>query len=407
MDFAVERFPSENDRSSSPFSCCPQPLFDDSQLIATMDGRSYKILVRRSDKLCHFPGDRPQVYGKPSLQSLLKHNKTLTFLSARPIRVVRPVRPESFSMSAVSMEPIQASAAIRRSGRVSKEIPIVFSGADAAGRAFCEQTKTLVLSLHGASVICHQKLIPEQEAYLRVMSNNREIEVRICGQIGERQDGYIYGVAFADPDVNFWRIEFPPAEALPQGLIPVTLECSGCRRQIDLQFDATEMDVYTVNEGALRYCSQCAVSTLWRIAAERIIPKVRTPGPKVESAVPQIAELPAQIEAQVATESIAEPVSFPPRQNRRSERRMRVKFNACIRVSGWSDEVVLCEDMSRGGFSFHSGREYAVETLLEAAVPYTQGAMSIFVPGQIANVTPLQNGKLFRYGVAYIRSPKR
>ncbi|HTZ76091.1 MAG TPA: PilZ domain-containing protein [Candidatus Aquilonibacter sp.] len=309
-------------------------------------------------------------------------------------------------MNGVSIEPTEISAAgIRRSGRISKEIPIVFSGADVGGRAFSEETKTLVLSLHGASVICHHKLIPEQEAYLRVIANNREIEVRICGQIGEREDGYIYGVAFADPDVDFWKIEFPPAEALPKDLVPVTLECSGCHRQVDLQFDATEMDVYTVNEGALRYCSQCGVSTMWRIAAKRIAAKVQPASTKMGSAS-QVTPGPAPGERQLALEPVA-PISAPSPPNRRSERRTKVKFNACIRVSGRSDDVAPCEDMSRGGFSFHSSREYSVETLIEAAVPYTPGGMSIFVPAQIANVTRLQNGRLFRYGVAYIRSPKK
>ncbi len=311
-------------------------------------------------------------------------------------------------MSAVSTEPIQASiAGVRRSGRIPKEIPILLSGADAAGRAFSEQTKTLVLSLHGASVLCHQKLIPEQEAYLRVVSNNREIEVRICGQIGEREDGYIYGVAFVDPEVDFWRIEFPPAEALPNDLTPVTLECSGCRRQVDLQFDATEMDVYTVNEGALRYCSQCSASTLWRIAAKRIEREVQAATPRIEVAPPEVRIAQSRTAAQLAPRPLAVAVIPPPQPNRRSERRMKVKFNACIRVSGRSDDVVPCEDLSRGGFSFHSSREYPVETLIEAAVPYTHGGVSIFVPAQIANASPLQNGKLFRYGAAYIRSPKR
>jgi hypothetical protein len=296
---------------------------------------------------------------------------------------------------------------VRRSGRISKEIPVVLSGGDAAGRQFSESTKTLVLSLHGASVICHSKLIPEQEAYLRVISTNREAEVRICGEIGEREDGYIYGVAFTDPAINFWKIEFPPAEALPSDLIPVTLECSGCRRQTNLQFDATEMDVYTVNEGALRYCSKCALSTIWRISTERPVPKepVVAPHPVVPNAKPIAA---VQIQAPLTIEPIAAMAAVPPpRPNRRCERRTRVKFTACIRASGSAEEVVPCEDMSRGGFSFHSKRQYSVEAMIEAAVPYSPGGISIFVPAQIANVRELQNGTLFRYGVAYVRSSRR
>jgi hypothetical protein len=83
-----------------------------------------------------------------------------------------------------------------------------------------------------------------------------------------------------------------------------------------------------------------------------------------------------------------------------------VKCNVCIRLSGIADEIAPCEDMSRGGFSFRSARQYSVETMIEAAVPFTPGA-SIFVPAQIANVAPLPGAKLFRYGVAYLKSARR
>ncbi|HKV47215.1 MAG TPA: PilZ domain-containing protein [Candidatus Acidoferrales bacterium] len=333
-------------------------------------------------------------------------------------------------MSAVSTEPTQASVTVRRSGRISKEIPIILSGGDAAGRQFSERTRTLLLSLHGASVICHHKLIPEQEAYLRVISKNREAEVRICGQIGERDDGYIYGVAFADADIDFWRIEFPPAEALPNDLTPVTLECSGCRRQAALQFDATEMDVYVVNEGMLRYCSQCSLSTVWKIAtpkAEQGRPMGTPAGPRIPTGLSaenapaatshteiRLAVDPAPTPsagmkaASVPAAPIPPPIKpsvSPAQPNRRRDRRTKVKFNACIRISGGDEEIVPCEDMSRGGFSFRSERQYSVETTIEAAIPYEPG-MSIFVPAQIANVFELQGGKVFRYGVAYTRSPK-
>ncbi len=222
-------------------------------------------------------------------------------------------------MNAGSTEPTQTSATVRRSGRISKEIPIILSGGDASGRQFSERTRTLLLSLHGASVICHYKLVPEQEAYLRVISNNREIEVRVCGQIGERDDGYIYGAAFTNPDIDFWRIELPPAGALPSDLIPVTLECPGCRRRVSLQFDATEMDVYAVNEGMLRYCSRCGLSTVWKIAkgkAEHGSPAGLASAPPIRNAPPMMnreeIRLPVDPVSLASAQSEAAPVSVAP-----------------------------------------------------------------------------------------------
>jgi hypothetical protein len=297
------------------------------------------------------------------------------------------------------------STNVRRSGRLSQHIPIILSGGDADGRQFSERTTTLVLSRHGATILSQHKVIPEQEIYLRVVSTNREIEVRICGEIGQREDGHIYGVAFADPSIDFWGIEFPPPERFSKDIIPLTLECSGCHRQITVNFDGTEIDVYTVNEGTLRYCGQCNVSTMWKIAAPRAV-----------LADAPVATMPESNEAKPAdtksdflsSESAPAAIEAParPQPNRRGERRMKANCNACIRTVGSSDEIVPCADMSRGGFSFHSSRQYSEETMIEAAVPYTPST-SIFVPAQIANVRELQKGKLFRYGVAYLRGSKK
>jgi hypothetical protein len=175
------------------------------------------------------------------------------------------------------------ATAQRRSGRISKEIPIVLSGSDTGGRQFSETTKTLVLSRHGASVLSHYKLIPEQEIFLLAVGTKREVEVRVCGEIGEGEYGYIYGVAFVDPSVNYWEIEFPPAGGLEKDLSRVTLECTGCRQRAVVEFDATEMDVYLVNQGALRYCKRCLNSTAWKITTEPAAPEAPV-RPKQEAA---------------------------------------------------------------------------------------------------------------------------
>jgi hypothetical protein len=294
----------------------------------------------------------------------------------------------------------------RRSGRISKEIPIVLSGGDTEGRQFSETTKTLVLSRHGASVLSHYKLVPEQEIFLLAAGTKREVEVRICGQIGEGQHGYIYGVAFVDPSVNLWEIEFPPVEELEKDLSRVTLECTGCRQRAVVEFDATEMDVYLVNQSSLRYCTRCLHSTSWKITTEPPAPEAPVRPKREAAALAVTARTETKIETQLLAEPVAEPpVAVTPPPNRRKERRTKVKFSACIRCAGATDEIVACEDMSRGGFSFRSSREYPEETLLEVALPYTPGQEPIFVPARIGNARKLQAG-IYRYGAAYIRSPK-
>jgi len=296
-------------------------------------------------------------------------------------------------------EPVYVSAAgRRRSGRKTKELPIVLSGSDTEGRQFSETTKTLVLSRHGASVLSRHKLIPEQEIFLLAVETKREVEVRICGEIGEGKDGYVYGVAFLDPSVNFWEMEFPPADELEKDLMRVTLECTGCRQRAAVDFDATELDVYLVNEGSLRYCKRCLNSTIWKIAAGAAAPEVPA-GPKQDAASA------AQKETKQETLPAIEPSGKPP-ANRRKERRTKVKFDACIRCSGTIEEVVACEDASRGGFSFRSSRQYPEDTLIEVALPYTPEQVPIFISARIVNVTRLKDGIAYRHGAAYIQSPR-
>lgn len=296
-------------------------------------------------------------------------------------------------------EPTRVSAAKRRrSGRISKEIPVVLSGSDTGGREFSETTKTLVLSRHGASVLSRYKLLPEQEVFLLAVGSKREVEVRICGEIGEGEDGHVYGVAFVDPSVNYWEIEFPRVAGLEKDLTRVTLECTGCRQRAVVEFDATEMDVYLVNGSTLRYCKRCLNSTTWKITTEAFAPEAPA-GPKREAAAP------VPKETKLGTQPAAEPSVAPP-PNRRKDRRTKVKFSACIRCAGAADEIVACEDVSRGGFSFRSSKQYPEETQIEVALPYTPGQVPIFVPAQIGNVRKLQDGKSYRHGAAYIRSAK-
>src|SRR6202040_3681118 len=88
---------------------------------------------------------------------------------------------------------------VRSSGRIPKQIPILLIGSDLDGKVFSEPTHTVLLSLHGAGIVSHHKLSPEQELILRCPERNIEAEIRVVGQLGSRQNIYTYGVAFSDP----------------------------------------------------------------------------------------------------------------------------------------------------------------------------------------------------------------
>jgi len=84
--------------------------------------------------------------------------------------------------------------------------------------------------------------------------------------------------------------------------------------------------------------------------------------------------------------------------------RTKVNFKACIRSYTFGEDIVTCEDMSRGGLCFRSRNEYGANTEIEVAVPYSPGTLAIFVRGQIVHVEELKNERRFRCGVCYAKS---
>ena len=84
--------------------------------------------------------------------------------------------------------------------------------------------------------------------------------------------------------------------------------------------------------------------------------------------------------------------------------RTGVNFKACIRSHTFGDDIVTCEDISRGGLCFKSRKEYVAKTEIEVAAPYSPGAHAIYVRGQIVHVEELKKERRFRCGVRYAKS---
>jgi hypothetical protein len=345
----------------------------------------------------------------------------------------------------------------RRSGRISKEIAITLVGSDIEGRVFSERTKTVLLSRHGAGIQSTYKLSAEQELVIRSEESHKEIEARVVGQIGADGDTYIYGVAFLDSKVNFWGIDFPDLTESEKRASKTLIECGNCRSREMVDHSDLAADVMAVNKGIVRYCKKCGSSTLWKLALgeglstadgepseDRVsdpdtlgLPDAPHPWTAPEKPVmatlrpsafagaawmstetrgsartlePTTAQPSAPEETQ-AKAPVAAPsgagVTAKERENRRKHARMRVNFKACIRRPNSQDDIVACEDMSRGGLRFKSKQKYFEKTLIDVAVPYARGDQTIFVPAQIVYVQELPEQNLYRCGVMYLRSGHR
>lgn len=296
---------------------------------------------------------------------------------------------------------------VRRSSRIPKEIAILLTGSDIEGKGFSEQTKTVLLSMHGAGIVSRYKLSAEQELILRRLDTNKETEVRLVGQIGVENDVYTYGVAFLDSTNHFWGIEFPvPSEEEKQTRV-VLMECASCQTRETVEQSDLESDVYLINEGIVRYCKNCGSSTFWKRGSEDA---VEAPGvvEMVQSRsmgwVDEGEHSPAA--APVAVASPAEPEPVVRRENRRKHVRTKVSFQACVRSFAHGDDIVSCEDISRGGLCFKSRKPYVEKFKIEVAAPYTPGMQNFFTPAEIVRVEELKDQKKFRCGVAYLKGGK-
>lgn len=331
---------------------------------------------------------------------------------------------------------------VRRSGRIPKELPILLIGDDLGGKVFSEHTKTVVLSLHGAGILSTHKLSPEQELILRWPEHNKETEIRVVGQLGSHDGIHTYGVAFVDPKVNFWGLEFPPVSLFERELGLLSLACNSCKTLEKIDDTGIEADICATNEGVMRFCKRCGASTLWKLATNVISPEPVSPAngqmPLFPSSSPQTPPLrpPASSEtpapAPAFTPSPAAPsppasayAAYPefheqpraivltapppeksaaPRVNRRKHPRVKVNYSACVRHPQCDgDDIVLCEDMSKGGLRFKSRKKYFPQALIEVAVPYQTGQPAIFVSAQIVYAEELPEQQLFRYGVQYLK----
>ncbi len=304
------------------------------------------------------------------------------------------------------MRPGKANGASkqRRSGRLSQEIPIILLGSDAEGTVFSEDTKTVVISRHGAGIVSYHTLVAEQELTLRVKDTQREAEVRVVGEIAQEGGRHTYGVAFLEQGLDFWPVEFPPAPNWIEERPPVlTLECGGCRGVVDVTNGDFEYDVCAIHGGLARFCDECGMLTVWRrptgiVETSRRVQTAKRREPEERCVAVSLAEwVEPKREKKAAVAEAAD---------RRQRTRAKVNFFACVKSGRFGEEVVPCIDMSRGGVSFRSQKEYEKDMRIEIAVPYAaevREAPAIFVRGRIAHVRPMGDGEAWRCGVEFLR----
>jgi hypothetical protein len=272
----------------------------------------------------------------------------------------------------------------RRSDRIDLAMPIQVIGMElSTGQTFCKETETRVVSRHGAAIALSAALSIDDEITVRCLATNEEAKCRVVGLIKHPGTELVYGIAFVEPNVNPWGIEFPELSGPDTGLARALLTCRSCQNHEVVYLNEIEMQVLETNGSLQRYCRRCSTLTSWKYDGTN------------QAGVTQMKEHAPQRPADSPAQQII---------NRRKHGRIRSSALVCVR-SGGAEEMVTCEDVSRGGVSFRTLKIYQKHALVHVAVPCSKGTGNIFVPARIAHVR--QYGNEYLVGVAYETSPLR
>jgi PilZ domain-containing protein len=267
---------------------------------------------------------------------------------------------------------------------LTRELQIEVFGADLDGLQFIEQTRTLTITRDGATIPLSIKLSPESELIVRNPATNQEAAARVVDLALDPASVHVYGIVFVDPSVNLWQVEFPEAQSKT-----IAMECTRCHHVDAVSLSEIEMKILETKQALTRHCKCSNSSTPWKRTDQKVTE-------------PKATEREVS-EGQRKISPIEEPATGAPRVERK-EKRTAMKVPACIRDNR-GEEVVECENVSRGGFRFKSRKIYPAGTPIEAAVPYAKNSVNIFVPARIAYQQGL-SGEFYRHGVAYTKSVK-
>lgn len=270
----------------------------------------------------------------------------------------------------------------RRSDRVYLDFPIQGIGTDNEGSPFDEEGRTIAISRNGAVIVLNRKLTDGQELTIRRSGTEREAKVRVVGLIGGRGNEFVYGTMLVDPAINLWNIEFPRLTGAKKPLARMLLLCSACSSRGVVHLDEIEIQVFDATQRIQRFCKSCSAMTSWERGSNGPVHgQVATVDPhtsKRKSQGPQLRN------AHVKRQHI----------------RVKTAMSACIRQSGFSEDIVISEDLSRGGLCFKSSKRYLEGSEIDVAIPYRTGSGNIFVHARVVRVEEV--GDQFKHGAAYL-----
>jgi hypothetical protein len=100
---------------------------------------------------------------------------------------------------------------LRRSSRLTLSVPVVVWGMKPTVGTFFEETQTVSVAEHGASLILSSAVKPDQRMVIFNKQTQEELGCRVA-HVTKNADGKTtVGITFeAEPKSNFWHVFFPP-----------------------------------------------------------------------------------------------------------------------------------------------------------------------------------------------------
>lgn len=264
----------------------------------------------------------------------------------------------------------------RRSDRLMLTIPLRISGVDSRSRNFSENARTVVLNRHGARIQTSVPLATGQTLRLLNLVSQREAKFHVVGPVTPlTEKGGEWGVEALDPSENIWGIHFPPPSK-QEGEAKALLACRKCRTVILSRVSTVELDVLETSGLLSKPCESCNEVTPWGYGEKEI---TMGPPPGETSQLGAIAK----------------------GSERRRNRRAALQLVVMVRNYHGTMEIAKSEDVSKGGFSFVSEKDYHVGEGLMVACPYSSSQQSIEVPAKIVRRTGTKGSFRKIYGVRY------
>jgi len=100
----------------------------------------------------------------------------------------------------------------RRSQRIDLSVAVVVHRPKSEGPQFYENTKTLVVSAHGALVALKGMVAPKQRLLLQNTSSGEQQECLVVSVNKDLTGPPTVAVEFSKPSPGFWRVAFPPSD---------------------------------------------------------------------------------------------------------------------------------------------------------------------------------------------------